>query len=141
MKFRTLIEPKHRRNSANAVVVICVIAFASVALELLAGWSLEEILQSCLTFVIVLVAAATRFTTRKGEADRLWITALWGKIVDWAESLLAYIERRDANPPRMSPKDIARTSAPVAAVPSQRQSASAASCMSDDFSVDDQGYD
>jgi hypothetical protein len=98
MEFRQLIEREHRRKSANALLAIFLIAVASLTLEYLAGWSTEEMLQSCFTFAIVLAAAATRFKTRKGEGDRLWITAGWGKIVDLTEVLLERIERQRRSP-------------------------------------------
>lgn len=94
MDFKLLIEREHRRKSANALLAIVLITVASVTLEYLAGWSPGEMLQSGITFAIVLVAAATRFKTRRGEAERLWITAAWGRIVGFTEILLERIERQ-----------------------------------------------
>ena len=144
MEFKLLIHREHRRKSANALLAILLITAVSLTLEYLAGWSAEEMLQSCVTFVIVLVAAATRFKVRKTEAERLWITALWGRIVGLTETLLERLERQhEAAPdaPQAVVEDGARyTDARGAPLP-RPASPSPAPVAGGEFSVDDVGYD
>jgi hypothetical protein len=118
MQFKLLIHREHRRKSANALLAILLITGVSLTLEYLAGWSLEEMLQSCLTFSIVLVAAATRFKTRNGKVERLWITAAWGRIVGVTEGLLERLEHRQESAPEVSrpPESGQRETGPVGGV-------------------------
>jgi hypothetical protein len=88
---------------------------ACTYIEVLAGWTAQEILQSTVAATGILVLGMIRSTARKEKKDKLWITALWHALARLLDALITHIHvhedqeegsggTRPGDEPRESPR-------------------------------------